>query len=57
VPSQQDYADEMRSRAIEEDENVVAPGEPTLVGWMRVLLADVASLRAKVAELEADRPG
>jgi hypothetical protein len=41
---------ELRQRAAAEAVNEVHPGEPTLVGWLNVFLAEIVALRIEAEE-------
>lgn len=45
--------DELKQRAIAKEQNVTHPGEPTLTGWLLVILEEIVDLRAAV-ETEED---
>jgi hypothetical protein len=48
----QQIEDDLRAQAAAEEDNQVHPGEPTLTGWLRVLLGEVIALRIAVEEHE-----
>jgi len=48
----QEIEEDLRERAIAEEDNKVYPGEPTLTGWLRVLLQETIALRVAVETQE-----
>jgi hypothetical protein len=48
---------ELRGQALAVEENPVAPGEPTLRGWLRAMIDRIVVLEARVEELESRSPG
>ena len=46
------YGD-LREQALAVEENPVAPGEPTLRGWIRAMIDRIVVLEARVEQLES----
>lgn len=50
----QEIYEDMRQRAIAEEDNATHPGHPTLVGWVNVIISDIVDLKMR-AEVEPTR--
>ena len=49
--------EEIRQRAAAFEDNTVVPDEPTLTGWLVVMVDEIAGLRLRVENLEARGEG
>lgn len=49
----QQTREDIRQRAAAVEDNPVHPGEPTVTGWLTVMVDEIASLKTRVQELEA----
>lgn len=47
----QELHDELRARAVAEEDNAAYPGSPTLTGWINVLIDEAVEMHYQVEKL------